>query len=76
MNKITSFLEERDVPILTSLEPFFPKDKQETGKNGDQKVIMMMKMTLDRTAQDITKEIKKKMRILDRGSFSMQGQRH
>ena len=76
MNKITSFLEERDVPILTSLEPFFPKDKQETRKNSDQKVIMMMKMTLDRTAQDITKEIKKKMRILDRGSFSLQGQRH
>ena len=76
MNKITSFLEERDVPILTNLEPFFPKDKQETGKNSDQKVIMMMKMTLDRTAQDITKEIKKKMRILDRGSFSLQGQRH
>jgi hypothetical protein len=37
---------------------------------------MMVKMTLDRTAQDITKEIKKKMRILDRGSFSMQGQKN
>ena len=36
---------------------------------------MNVTMTLDRTAQDITKELKKKMRVLDRGSFNAAGSR-
>ena len=63
---LSSFLEEREVPIITNLEPFYPKSKEQAAS---QKKVMVVYMGLDRTAQDITKELKKKMRVLDRGSF-------
>ena len=63
---ISSFLEEREVPIITNLEPFYPKSKDQAAA---QKKVMVVYMSLDRTAQDVTKELKKKMRVLDRGSF-------
>ena len=68
-----SFMEERNVPIFTSLEPYYPKEKQpqteQQNSRNAQKVTQVV-MTLDHTAQDITKELKKKMRVLDRNSFS------
>ena len=69
-----SFMEERNVPIYTNLEPFYPKDKQTFDQNGRSNARMtQVVMTLDHTAQDITKELKKKMRVLDRNSFSNTG---
>ena len=69
-----SFMEERNVPIVTSLEHYYPKEKQTLEQNPkpNSKVTSVV-MTLDHTAQDITKELKKKMRVLDRNSFSNSG---
>jgi len=63
------------VPIVTSLEQFYPKDKQNEsvaktvsqGSNAPPAPkLVHVTMTLDRSAQDITKELKKKLRVLDR----------
>lgn len=86
--QLSSFLEERDVPVMTSLEPFYPKGKSDdrpalaksassqgiTTSSTSQKFVSV-NMTLDRTAQDIVKELKKRMRVLDRGSFNVSSQR-
>ena len=73
--RITSFLEEREVPIISSLEQFFPKgtkqdpNLQKVAQGTAPQKMLQVTMTLDRTAQDIIKELKKKMRVLDRASF-------
>lgn len=42
------FLERREVPIITNLEPFYPKEKQPGEIKGTKSI--QVDMTLDRTA--------------------------
>ena len=53
--QLSSFLEEREVSILTNLEPFYPRDHAESASMPQR--VLQVNMTLDRTAQDITKEL-------------------
>ena len=48
-------MEEREVSILTNLEPFYPRNHAETASTPQK--VLQVSMTLDRTAQDITKEL-------------------
>lgn len=61
------------MPIITSLEMYYAKDtpsQAETKSSSTQPKVVQITMSLDRSAQDITKELKKKMRVLDRGNFN------
>mmetsp|Transcript_42386 Transcript_42386/g.55879 ORF Transcript_42386/g.55879 Transcript_42386/m.55879 type:complete len:83 (+) Transcript_42386:282-530(+) len=65
--RFVSFLEQREVPVITTLESFYPnggaeamtsqslRQQSQANAPGQQQKVVSVKMTLDSSAYDITK---------------------